>query len=267
MFQAYIRRIPRVNLVGAIALGRALIAATDLVPRLSEPVLRARRLLEKRLENLMSRTQGHESHPRADRSPIAAAGRNLDATWMALHDWLEAIAALPAHNEAARSAVEMLVGIFPEGVPLVRPPPLMEWAESEARLARIEKGGLEAALRSLGGGPFVEAIQEAHAHYVLTLGNTESGAWSSRLVKRCLDGAVLAIHAYVACVIAELFDDDPESTSQACALLGPLDFVHSQWDVRAAFFDQTLEAYPPPPPTAMTLEESMWAEEPIAYAV
>ena len=267
MFQAYVRRIPRVNLVGAIALGRALIAATDLVPRLSESVLRARRLLETRLDKLTSRTWGHDSHPRADRSPIALAGRNLDATWMALHDWLEAIAALPAHNEAARSAVEMLVGIFPEGVPLVRPPPLLEWAESEARIARIEKGGFEAALRALGGGPFVEAIQEAHTHYVHTLGNTEGGAWSSRIVKRCLDGAVLAIHAYVTCVVAELFDDDPESTTHTCALLGPLDFVQSQWDVRAAFFEQTIEAYPPPPPAALTLDDSMWADEPTVYAV
>lgn len=267
MFQAYVRRIPRVNLVGAIALARALIAATDLVPRLSESVLRARRLLEMRLDKLTSRTWGHDSHPRADRSPIALAGRNLDATWMALHDWLEAIAALPAHNEAARSAVEMLVGIFPEGVPLVRPPPLLEWAESEARIARIEKGGLEAAIRALGGGPFVEAIKEAHTHYANTLGNSEGGAWSSRIVKRCLDGAVLAIHAYVTCVIAELFDDDPESTTHTCALLGPLDFVQSQWDVRAAFFEQTIEAYPPPPPASMTLDDSMWADEPAVFAL
>jgi hypothetical protein len=268
MFQAYIRRIPRVNLAGAIALGRALIAATDLVPRLSESVLRARRVLETRLDNLTARTWGHESHPRAERSPIALAGRNLDALWMALHDWLEAIAALPAHNEAARSAVEMLVGIFPEGVTLVRPPPLLEWAESEARIARIEKGGLEATLRSLGGEPFVEAIREAHAHYVHTLGNTEGGALSTRAIKHCLDGAVLAIHAYVTCVIAELFDGgDPESTNYACALLGPLDIAQSQWDVRAAFFEQTIEAFPPPPPTALGLEDSRWIEEQFAHAV
>jgi hypothetical protein len=264
MFQAYVRRIPRVNLVGAIALGRALIAATDLVPRLSEPVLRARRLLETRLDNLTARTWGHDSHPRTDRSPLAMAGRNLDATWMALHDWLEAIAALPAHNDAARSAVEILVGIFPDGVDLVRPPPLLEWAESEARIARIEKGGLEATLRSLGGGPFVGAIQEAHTHYVLTLGNAEGGAWSSRAIKHCLDGAVLAIHAYVTCVIAELFDGDPESTHHTCALLGPLDVAQSQWDVRAGFFEQTIEAYPPPPPASVALEDTMWAQEQVA---
>jgi hypothetical protein len=186
---------------------------------------------------------------------------------MALHDWLEAIAALPAHNEVARSAVEMLVGIFPDGVPLVRPPPLLEWVESEARIARIEKGGLEATLRSLGGAPFVEALREAHTHYAQTLGNTEGGAWSTRAVKHCLDGAVLAIHAYVTCVIAELFDSDPESTNHACALLGPLDFAQSQWDVRAAFFEQTIEAYPPPPPASLTLDDTTWAEEQVAYAV
>jgi len=192
------------------------------------------------------------------------AGRNLDALWMALHDWLEAIAALPAHNEAARSAVEMLVGIFPEGVPLVRPPPLLEWAESEARLARIEKGGLEATLRSLGGAPFVAALREAHTHYVHTLGDTEGGALSTRAIKHCLDGAVLAIQAYVTSVIAELFDDgDPESTSHAYALLGPLDSAENQWDARAAFFDQTIEAYPPPPPAS--LDDAMWAEEPISF--
>ena len=267
MFQAYIRRIPRVNLVGAIALGRALIAATDLVPRLSEPVIRARRLLEVRMDHLTARAWGHDSHPWAARSPLALAGRNLDAAWMALHDWLEALAALPAHCGAARTAMELLVGVFPEGVALVRPPPLIEWAESESRLSRIEKGGLEATIRSLGGGPFMAVMQEAHAQYVQALGNTEGGAWSSRALKRCLDGAVLAIHAYVTCVIAELFDDDPESTSHISALLAPLDFAQSQANARTAFFDQTIEAYPPPPPAALALENEIWADEPYACVV
>lgn len=267
MFQAYVRRMPRVNLSGAIALGRALIAATDLVPRLSEPVLRARRLLETRLDNLMARTSGHEAHPWTARSPMAMAGRDLDATWMALHDWLEAMTALPAHCEAARSAVELLVGIFPQGVTLVRPPPLLEWAESEARLARIERGGFEATLRALGGGPFVAAIQEAHLQYVQALGNTEGGAWSSRALKLSLDGAALAIHAYVTSVVAELFDGGPESTNHMYALLAPLDFAQNPGNAQAAFFDQTLEAYPPPPPAALALENELWAEEPLGCAV
>lgn len=267
MFQAYLHRIPRVNLVGAIALGRALLAAADLVPRLSEPVLRNRRLLETRLDNLMALTWGHDMHPWANRSPLAMAGRNLDAAWMALHEWLEALGALPAHCEAARTAMELFVGIFPDGVPLVRPPPLLEWAESEARLARIEAGGFEATLRSLGGAPFVATIQQAHTTYVQALGNTEGGAWSSRAVKRCLDGAVLAIHAYVTCTIAELYDGDPESTSHVSALLAPLDFVQSTGDGRAAFFDRTIEAYPPPPPAVLALENEVWADDPFACVV
>jgi hypothetical protein len=248
-------------------LGRALIAATDLVPRLSEPVLRARRLLETRMENLTARAWGYEAHPWAARSPMALAGRNLDAAWMALHDWLEALAALPAHCEAARTAAELFVGIFPQGVALVRPPPLLEWAESEARLARIEKAGLEATLRSLGGGPFVMTVQDAHVQYVQALGKTEGGAWSSRELKQRLDGAVLAIHAYVTAVVAELFDGDPESTNHMYALLAPLDFDQSPGNARAAFFDQTLEAYPPPPPAALALENEIWAEEPLGCAV
>lgn len=264
MFQAYIRRVPRVNLVGAISLGQSLVSATNLVPHLSEPVLRARRLLEMRLEKLMALAWGHDSHPWADRSPLAVAGRSLDATWMALHDWLEAIAALPADEAAARTAMELLVGIFPDGVPLVRPPPLTEWVESEARLARIDQPGPEAALRSLGGDPFVRAIQQAHARYVAALGNTESGAWSSRAVKRCLDGAVLAIHAYSTSVVAELFDGGPESTAQICALLAPLDFAQDQSNARMAFFEQTLEAYPPPPPMNLALDDGIWIDEPAA---
>ncbi len=250
MMHRYIRRIPRVNLSGAFALGRALLAATDLVPRLSEPVLRARKLLESRLELLAARSLGHESNPQGERTALALAGRSLDASWVALHDWLEALGALPAHHEASRTAVELLMGIFPHGMALVRPPPLLEWAESEARLARMEKGGFEATLWALGGKPFVETIQSTHAHYAKLLSHAESGAWSSRMLKQCLDGVVYAIHAYVATIIAELFDGSPESTDQTSALLGPLDFVQYQGDVRAVFFEQTLDAFPPPPPAS-----------------
>lgn len=256
MFQAYVRRIPRLNLVGALALGRALIAATDLVPRLSESILRSRRLLEKRLDHLTARARGHESHPWADHAPVASAGKNLDAAWMALYDWLGAFASLPAHLPASRTAIELLVGIFPDGVPLVRPPPLLEWAESEARIARIDKGGLEAILRSLGGAPFVETIHSAHTQYMETLGHGEGGAWSSRAMKQSLDAVVLAIHAYVTNVIAELFDETPESTDNASALLGPLDFVHLRGAGAGSFFEQTLDEFPPSPPR--TLEDAAW---------
>ena len=141
MFHMYIHHIPRLNLVGALALGRALLTATDLVPRLSEPILRARRLLETRLEHLTARAWGQDMHPWAERSPLALAGRTLDAAWMGMHDWLSAMAALPAPCPLSRTAVELLVGIFPDGVGLVRPPPVLEWAESEGRLARIDKSG------------------------------------------------------------------------------------------------------------------------------
>lgn len=256
MFQAYVQRIPRLNLVGALALGRALIAATDLVPRLSESILRSRTLLESRLDHLTARARGYESHPWSDRAPIASAGKNLDASWMALYDWLGAFASLPPHFPASRTAIELLVGIFPDGVPLVRPPPLLEWAESEARIARIDKGGLEATMRSLGGNPFIEAIRTTHIHYMEKLGQGDGGAWSSRALKQSLDAVVLAIHAYVTNVIAELFDDTPESTDNASALLGPLDFIHFRGAGTGLFFEQTIDEFPPPPPPAQ--EEAAW---------
>ena len=264
MVHAYLRRIPRVNLSGAIALGRALLAAADLVPRLSDPVLRAKRLLARRLDNLVALTPNQAPYFHAARSPIALAGRNLDAAWVALYEWLDAIAALPADCGAARSAVEALVGIFPRGFEMIRPPPLVEWGESEARLDRTEQGGFEATLQALGGTPFVATIRDAHATYGRALGDSEGGAWSSRAIKRSLDASALAIHAYVTCVVAELCDNDPESTMQASALLAPLDFAEMSMDARSAFFDETLEAHPPPPPVRF----DEWSDEqPFARAV
>lgn len=267
MFYTYIRHIPRLNLVGAIALGRALVTATDRVPRLSEPILRARRLLETRLEHLTARVWGQDMHPWAEHAPLALAGRTLDGTWMAMHDWLSALATIPAPSPVSRSAVELLVTIFPDGVALVRPPPLLEWAESEARLARIGKSGSDVTLRALGGAGFVEAIQAAHKQFVLTLGNSEGGAWSSRAIKRGLDGVVLAIHAYVTCIIAELYDGGPDSTEHTSALLEPLDLLSSQGNARAAYFEQTLEAHPPPPAPMFVQENVPWPEEPLDFAV
>ena len=267
MFYAYIRHLPRLNLVSAIALARALITATDGVPRLSEPILRARRLLETRLDYLAARVWGQDMHPWAEHTPLALAGQTLDAAWMGMHDWLGALATIPPPSPTSRAAVELLVKIFPEGVGLVRPPPLLEWAESEARLARIDKSGSEAALCSLGGGEFVKAIRVAHEQFVDTLGPMENGAWSSRELKRGLDSVVLAIHAYVTSVIAELFEGGPESIARANALLGPLDLVSSRGTGRSAYFDQTLEAHPPPPVPMFVQENVPWTDDPLDLVV
>jgi hypothetical protein len=267
MFQAYVSRAVRVDLPGAITLGRALVTSTDMVPWLPEPVLRAKLRLDQRLDKLEDAT-GPKSRFYSDRrSPLAIAGRNVDTSWLALYSWLEAIASLPGESAVARSAMEAMVGIFPQGVGLVRPPPLLEWAESEARLERIERGGFEATLRVLGGGPIVEAIRQSHETYNQLLSDTVGGALSSRAVTRGLDACVLAIHAYVTCVLAELYDGDPEEVALACTLLAPLDFAMDPMSARAGFFDQTLEAHPPPPPLPGPFDEAAWSDRyPIACA-
>lgn len=265
MFEAYISRAIRVDLVGAVMLGRALANATDMVPWLPEQVLRAKLSLERRIDALDTGAESKTHRRRDVRSPIAIAGRDVDTAWIALYSWLEALASLPGESSARRSAAEALNGIFPEGVCLVRPPPLIEWSESEARIGRIDKGGFEATLRVLGGGEFVEAVRKAHATYDALLGDT-SGAMSSRAVTQNLDACVMSIHAYVTCVLAELCHRDPEDLALACTLLAPLDFALEGMNARSLLFDQTLRAYPPPPPLHDPFEDT-WADtQPIACA-
>jgi len=123
----------------------------------------------------------------------------------------------------------LLATLFPDGLEPIRLPPLLEWAESEARLLRIARGSLEPPLRALGAGPFLDVLGEAHRRYGEALDGRPlaemGGALTPRRLRRALDAFALSLHAYVMGTLAELADGEADSEALAAVLLAPLEFA------------------------------------------
>ncbi|UQA54686.1 hypothetical protein [Polyangium aurulentum] len=221
--------LPRMDLSTGVALGRALLAAASVPPRLPEGIARGRRLLALRLDALLEAGEGRILQATDPGSPIASAGMRLDSAWSGLAAFLEGFTGLsPATPEALEAAV-LLASLFPDGLEPLRLPPLLEWSESEGRMLRIARGGLEPPLRALGAGPFLDVITEAHQIYAEALDErpfAETGAaMAPRKLRRELDAFALALHAYVMSTLAELADGEAESEAMASVLLAPLELT------------------------------------------
>lgn len=254
--------LPRMDLSTGIALGRALIAAASVPPRLPEEIARSRRLLALRLDALLEASEGRIALVADPRSPIASAGRRLDSAWSGLASFLEGFTGLsPATSEAVEAAV-LLASLFPDGLEPVRLPPLLEWAESEARLLRIARGGLEPPLRALGAGPFLDVITEVHQTYGKALDERPlaetGGGMAPRKLRRQLDAFALALHAHVMGTLAELADGEAESDALASVLLAPLELAALGMGPAEPMIpdEPTLDSIPPPPWEAPHLEAS-----------
>jgi hypothetical protein len=241
------------DLSTGIALGRALLAAAELAPRLPEPIAHGQRLLAQRLDALLEAGEGRLLPASDPRSPIAASGRRLDAAWSGLAAFLEGFTGLsPAIAEAVEASV-MLAILFPDGLEPVRPPPMLEWAESEARLVRIARGGMEPPLRALGAGPFLDVIAEAQQVYGEALDERTfaeaGGAMTPRRLRHALDAFALSLHAYVMTTLAELADGEAESEALASVLLAPLELAALGIGPaqRRSREEPTLASIPPPP--------------------
>jgi len=250
---------PRLDFAAAVALGRAFLLAALVAPRLPEAAAITRNQLVMRLELLIEAAGGRLPSPAEARSPAARSGHKLDTAWSALCLWLEGMASLSGEHPALGVAKDALDALFPEGRPLVRPPPLLEWADSEARLVRLEKGGFSEPLRALGGGPILDVLLCAHVEHARTVETIPGGALCTRRVRKALDAFALALHAHVSVILAELSDGEPESTALAHVLLGPLDFARESLEGSEPTLDamDALEAISPLP-----FSEPFWDTDP-----
>jgi hypothetical protein len=243
------------DLSTSIALGRALLAAASVPPRLPELVARGQRLLAVRLDALLEAGEGRIPPVTGPRSPIASAGRRLDSAWSGLAALLEGFTGLsPVTSEALEASV-LLASLFPDGLEALRLPPLLEWAESEARLLRIARGDLEPPLRALGAGPFLDVIAEAHQIYGEALDERPfaetGGATAPRRLRRVLDAYALALHAYVMSTLAALADGEDESEALAAVLLAPLELAAlGMGPMEPMAPDEPAFASMPPPPAS-----------------
>jgi len=212
---------------GCVALGAELIRVGQAAGKLPP-------LVKKGLEGVVTThaaladavSQWTAATPLEQRGRAVAADRVMDASWRAMHTWLQAWASLPTEQarEPAGQAQALLSDLFAEGMKFLQAPHRVEWSESAARLTRLAEVSKATVISQLGGERFLEAIRQAHAAYGEALGITADQPESPApvAVRGPLDEFRGAVKRYAAKVMGQVDEDDPASVKLAETLLAPL---------------------------------------------
>jgi hypothetical protein len=164
--------------------------------------------------------------PPEQRGRAVAADRVMDASWRAMHAWLQAWASLPTElgQEPAAQAQAVLGDLFSEGLKFLQAPHRVEWSESAARIQRLAEMGRGTVIAQLGGERFLEAVRKAHAAYGDALGITADRPETPApvAVRGPRDDFRVAVKRYAAKVMGQVDEDDPVSVKLAETLLAPL---------------------------------------------
>lgn len=219
--------LPRLTATGAVALGAQVVSLAEglkkekaLPKELNKPLDITVAAHNELAAAVSVGTVGPEVKSTVD---LPALDRVLDATWAGIDDRLSGMARLPDDPKAIEAA-SLRGRLFPDGLMFLTYRYPIQWAESKARLDRIDGEGLAPALDKLAGKEFLPAIRKAHAVYGDALGLTKPGK------APVVDEAVLrvpyeqfmnALRRYVTKVVAVA--DDLETPELVDKLLWPLD--------------------------------------------
>ncbi|HEU4411004.1 MAG TPA: hypothetical protein VFS43_37475 [Polyangiaceae bacterium] len=157
--------MPRLPASTAVAMGTELLAKADAREALPPGLDKARGRLEEALERLRASRSVLEDAPVIDAVAVAEADHDLDTTWSALHSFLQGWAKLPGKDEERGAAQVLLDAVFPNGLKFTQLTFKLEWAESQARLERLEEEYYTGLLKKLGGVPFLEELREVQQAY------------------------------------------------------------------------------------------------------
>ena len=211
--------LPRLNTAAAVALGQGLITAAHAQPTL--PALVSTRLGALAATHAALH-QALSNRPQTDTDPqrIRAADRAEDVAWIALHDWLLGWSRLTTPE--ASQANTMHAVLFSTGLKFIRLPYRLEWAEADAKLARIAKDGYDIEIQKLGGQVILDQLKAAHQAYGEALGITAEGQDSTINLREPLVAFNKTLRAYVLAVAAHEDPEDSASTDLTEALLAPI---------------------------------------------
>lgn len=228
-------QLPRLTAVGAMALGEQLLtAAKPEKKQLPKSIARALAALASRHDELARALRDQVSLPGEGEASEDAVqcDRILDSCWSGLMDFLTAFTKLPPGTPEAAEASALRSAIFPkEGLKFIQLTYVLQWSESEVRLQRIRKNGLDARIEALGGKRFLSALEAAHVAYGKALGVTAPAATATveapPSVREALDAFAEALRVYVIKVMGLVEPDEPETQALADKLLAPL----ASWSV------------------------------------
>lgn len=228
-------QVPRFTAVGAMALGEQLLtAAKPSKKQLAKGIARALATLASRHDELAVALRDQVSLPEEKEASEDAVqcDRVLDGCWGGLMDFLTAFTKLPPGTPEVAEANALKAAIFANaGLKFLQLTYVLQWSESELRLQRIRKNGLDARIEALGGKRFLTALEAAHAAYGKALGVTAPAATATEAppsVREALDAFTDALRVYVIKVMGAVEPDEPETQELADRLLAPL----VNWNVR-----------------------------------
>lgn len=226
-------QLPRLDAASAAALVRMLLTLAEDKKKLPASVALAKKRLGAVHKEVADALVARLATGVADPQRTRLADRHEDLAFVALHDFLTGWSKLPAELKQAVTAQGLLQALFPTGLKFTQLSYQQQWAECQARLDRIDREGLAAQVKALGGEPFLDNLRRAHKEYGEALGVTQvrsESAPPSGVVKEPLLRLQEALRKYVLQVIAQVDEDDPVSVQLADELLAPL----SEWQSRAA---------------------------------
>jgi len=211
--------LPTLNTASAIALGQELLTANKAHTGLPQLIAARAAALEKAHSALC---QALSNKPQdADPKRTRTTDHAEDLAFSALHDWLYAWCKLPTPE--ADQARTIYAVLFPDGLKFTRLPYKQEWAEAEAKLARITSDAYDTEIQKLGGKPLLDQLRATHKEYGeslgITLGNPDP---STTKIRETLVAFNRYLKAYVVAVTAHTDPDDPTSAALADELLSPL---------------------------------------------
>ncbi len=215
--------MPRLSASNAVALGTELLAKADAQGALPAGFDKARGRLEEALERLRASHSVLEDAPVLDVQAVSEADRELDAAWSALYSFLQGWAKLPRKDAERGAAQRLLESIYPNGLKFTLLTFKLEWAESKARLDRLEDEPYAGLLAGLGGTPFKEELRTALKAYgeALHMTNPEGARATSAHEHAPLDEFVEALRGYVLQASAHGEHAEGDARTQAEALLAP----------------------------------------------
>ena len=150
--------------------------------------------------------------------------RRLDVIWAAFRDWLSSwlrCAKCPSREEAAA----LHHSLFGDGLEWINARYPAEWAASETRVDVIQKSAAYTALvrTTLGGGPILDELFEAHAAYteMITAKEPEAIAENPK-VREAMREVHAAVREYVTSVVGTVRRRVPATIEIADKLLEPL---------------------------------------------
>ena len=221
--------LPRVGATAAVALGAQVLSAADgqkKAKTFPKELLKPADILAEKHALLAEAVSVYLVAPEAEDSVLLKGfDQDVDNTWSGTDDRLLGMSRLPGEPKAAEASA-LRARLFPDGLKFLTKAFKEEWAESKARLDRIDAEDLGPALDRLCGKEFLPAIRKAHQAYGDALGLTAPGAAPTvdeAPLRGPLDAFMLALRRYTTKVVAHGDDDTPEGTALMAALLWPLD--------------------------------------------